>query len=182
IDTLGQFSGLAGDSENNAGDALKALRPLQQAAKENIAVIIVRHERKSGGTVGDSGRGSSAFSGAADIVMSVRRPEGNQAASVRLIQTLSRFDAQADLLVELTPEGYRALGAPGEESKKRAADDVLSVIPRSKKNAIPIDGLAKATGKKRAHLQTLLDVLAETKKISKLGKGRKGDPYRYFRL
>ena len=182
IDTLGQFSGLAGDSENNAGDALKALRPLQQAAKENIAVIIVRHERKSGGTVGDSGRGSSAFSGAADIVMSVRRPEGNQAASVRLIQTLSRFDAQADLLVELTPEGYRALGAPGEESKKRAADDVLSVIPRSKKNAITIDDLAKATGKKRAHLQALLDVLAETKKISKLGKGRKRNPYRYFRL
>ena len=182
IDTLGQFSGLAGDSENNAGDALKALRPLQQAAKENIAVVIVRHERKTGGAVGDSGRGSSAFSGAADIVMSVRRPEGNQAANVRLIQTLSRFDAPADLLVELTPEGYRALGAPGEAAKERAADEVLSAIPKSKKQSVTIDDLADVTGKKRAHLQSLLDFLAGTQKISKLGKGRKGDPYRYFRL
>ena len=78
IDTLPQFAGLIGDSENHAGDALKALRPLQEAAASGIAVISVRHERKSGGALGDSGRGSSAFAGGVDIVLSLRDPGGNQ--------------------------------------------------------------------------------------------------------
>ena len=181
VDTLGQFAGLVGDSENNAGDALKALRPLQLAAKQSIAVVIVRHERKSGGSIGDSGRGSSAFAGAVDIIMSVRKPEGNQARNVRLIQTLSRFDAVDDLLVELTEEGYRALGAPGEAAKELAADEVLRAIPESRKVASTIEDLVDATGKKRAHLQRLLDALLKDGKISRLGKGRKGDPHRYFR-
>jgi hypothetical protein len=181
VDTLGQFAGLVGDSENNAGDALKALRPLQLAAKQGIAVVIVRHERKSGGSIGDSARGSSAFAGAVDIIMSIRRPEGNQARNVRLIQTLSRFDATDDLLVELTEEGYRALGAPGEVAKEQAAADVLRAIPESRKVAVTIEDLVDATGKKRAYLQRLLDALLKDEKISRLGKGRKGDPHRYFR-
>ena len=181
VDTLAQFAGLAGDSENNAGDALKALRPLQQAADEGIAVVIVRHERKSGGAVGDSGRGSSAFAGAVDIIMSVRRPEGNQPRNVRLIQTLSRFDATDDLLVELTDDGYHALGAPGEAAKELAEAEVLSAIPKSRKDAATIEDLVDAAGKKRAHLQRLLDALLKDEKISRLGKGRKGDPHRYFR-
>jgi hypothetical protein len=181
VDTLGQFAGLVGNSENNAGDALKALRPLQQAAKQGIAVVIVRHERKSGGSIGDSARGSSAFAGAVDIIMSVRRPEGNQPRNVRLIQTLSRFDATDDPLVEPTDEGYRALGAPGEAAKELAAADVFSAIPKSRKDAATIQDLATATGKNRAHLQRLLDALLKNAKVSRLGKGRRGDPYRYFR-
>ena len=181
VDTLPQFAGLTGDSENNAGNALEALRPLQQAAAQGIGVVIVRHERKSGGSIGDSARGSSAFAGAVDIILSVRRPEGNQLRNVRLIQTLSRFDETDDLLVELTEEGYRALGAPGEVAKEQAAADVLHAIPESRKVAATIKASVDATGKKRAHVQRLLDALLKDEKISRLGKGRKGDPHRYFR-
>jgi hypothetical protein len=181
VDTLPQFAGLTGDSENNAGNALEALRPLQQAAAQGIGVVIVRHERKSGGSIGDSARGSSAFAGAVDIILSVRRPEGNQPRNVRLIQTLSRFDATDDLLVELTDDGYHALGAPGEAAKELAEAEVLSAIPKSRKDAATIEDLVDAAGKKRAHLQRLLDALLKDEKISRLGKGRKGDPHRYFR-
>lgn len=48
-----------GDSENNAGDALAAMLPLQEAAGNGIAVIVLRHDRKSGGLVGESARESS---------------------------------------------------------------------------------------------------------------------------
>jgi len=181
VDTLPQFAGLPGDAENLAGSALEALKPLQLAAAEGLAIVIVRHERKSGGSVGDSGRGSSAFAGAVDIVLSIRRPEGNQPRNVRLIQTLSRFDAPEELLVELTEEGYRSIGAPGEAAKERQAVDVLSAIPNSEKNAATFEDLSGRTGKKRAHLQRLLDALAKDEKISRLGEGRKGDPFRYFR-
>jgi hypothetical protein len=105
VDTLPQFAGLLGDAENHAGDALRALLPLQQAAAENIGVVMVRHERKSGGALGDSGRGSSAFAGAVDIILSIRRPEGNQKRSVREIRAVSRLCAMDDLLIELTDAG-----------------------------------------------------------------------------
>jgi hypothetical protein len=181
IDTLAQFAGLVGDTENNAGDALKALRPLQRAAAEGIAVVIVRHERKSGGALGDSGRGSSAFAGAVDIIISIRRPEGNQPRNVRLLQAVSRFDNPDDLLIELSDEGYRPLGAPGEAAKAQAAAELLSTIPKSRKKAATINDLVKTTNRSRAQLQKLLDALVETDEILKSGEGRKNSPYRYYR-
>ncbi len=91
VDTVSQFAGISGDSENNAGAALDAMRPLQEAsARDGLAVVIVRHERKSGGDVGVSGRGSSAFAGAVDVVLSLRRPEGHARPTIRVIHALSR--------------------------------------------------------------------------------------------
>ena len=75
VDTVGQFSGMTGDEENCSAAALEVLAPLQEVAAQGHAVIVVRHERKGGGVVGEAGRGSSAFTGAADIVVSIRRPK-----------------------------------------------------------------------------------------------------------
>jgi RecA-family ATPase len=82
VDTLAQFAGLRGDDENNAGAALAAMAPLQRAARTGLAVELTRHERKSGGEPGESARGSSAYGGAADIIVAIRsrtastRPHG----------------------------------------------------------------------------------------------------------
>jgi hypothetical protein len=95
--TLPQWAGIHGDGENSAGEALAAMAPLQEAASQHhLAVVIARHERKSGGDVGNSGRGSSAFAGAVDIVLSLRRPEGNTRPTLRVIHALSRFDETPD--------------------------------------------------------------------------------------
>ena len=181
VDTFAQFAGLAGDSENNAGDALQALLPLQKAAAQGIAVVVVRYERKGGGQIGDSGRGSSAFAGAVDIIVSLRRPEGNQPRNVRLLQAVSRFDSFDDALIELTDRGYRLLGAPGEAARAHAAAELLSTIPKSKTKAATINDLVKTTNRSRAQIQKLLDALVETDEILKSGDGHKGSPYRYFR-
>ena len=181
VDTLAQFAGLAGDSENTAGAALEALRPLQQAAAEGISVVIVRHERKSGGALGDSGRGSSAFAGAVDIVVSLRRPEGNYPRNVRLLQTVSRFNTPDDLLIELTDSGYRVLGTPGEAAQAQAAADLLENMPESKGQAATINTLVTSNRKSRAQVQKLLDTLLESGDVERSGTGRKGNPYRYFK-
>ena len=108
VDTLPQFAGLKGDSENNSGDALSAVEPLLQAAADGIGIIIVRHERKAGGRSGDSGRGSSAFAGAVDIVLSLRKPEGNSRKTQRVLQALSRFsETPTELLIDLHRDGLR---------------------------------------------------------------------------
>ena len=111
VDTLGQFAGIRGDGENSAGEAHRAMQPLQEAAAKGLAVCITRHERKGGGEVGESGRGSSAFGGAVDIILSIRRADGNVRPTVRVIESLSRFEETPDkLVIELTPDGYRSLG------------------------------------------------------------------------
>jgi hypothetical protein len=181
IDTLTQFAGIAGDGENNAGDALAVMRPLQQAAAEGISVLAVRHERKSGGSVGDSGRGSSAFGGAVDIVLSLRRPEGSHKRNVRLIQALSRFDeTPTDMLIELTEEGYRSLGEPGDVAIEQERLNIIDALPNEEKKALDIEALCDATDMSRAQLQRRLDELLKDGKIFKTGRGRKGSAFRYF--
>jgi hypothetical protein len=183
IDTFAQFAGFLHGEENSAGDVLDALKPLQEAAASGLAVVIVHHERKSGGLVSDSGRGSSATAGAADIVISIRHPEGHHKRNVRLLQTVSRFsETPSELQIELTDEGYCSLGAPREVAKEQAALQLLALIPTSKKKAVTIDVLMEKTRNPRAHVQRLLDVLADQGKVLRRGKGRKNDPYRYFAL
>jgi hypothetical protein len=181
VDTLAQFAGLKDDSENNAGAALQAMQPLQEVAARGIAVVIIRHERKAGGDVGDSGRGSSAFAGAVDIVLSLRRPEGNSKKTVRLLQALSRFsETPAEILIELTDQGYIALGEPREAALKDAKDSLLSIVPQTEAEAADLAGLVKGTDISRRTAQRAIDELLAEKLLSRIGKGKKGDPFRYF--
>ena len=181
VDTLSQFAGLTGDKENNSGDALEAIRPLQEAAAEGIGVVVIRHERKSGGEVGDSGRGSSAFAGAVDIVVSLRRPEGNSSRNRRLLRSLSRFhETPADLLIELTDDGYVALGEPGETAVKDARDAILAAAPRTEMEALALKELVSGAKVSRQTAQRALDELVREGMLSRVGKGKRGDPFRYF--
>lgn len=137
VDTLGQFAGIRGDGENNAGAAQEAMRPLQEAAARGLAVVLTRHERKGGGEVGESGRGSSAFGGAVDVILSIRRGEGNTRPTVRIIESLSRFDeTPSKLVIELTDDGYRSLGDATAFAEKEAVSAILELLPSKEENAM----------------------------------------------
>ena len=182
VDTLPQFAGFKGDQENNTGNALEALEPLQRAAAEGIAVVMVRHERKSGGDVGVSGRGSSAFAGAVDIVLSISRPKEGGETNARVIAALSRFDeTPSQVTVELTPDGYRVVSWGGQSASERAESDVLRAIQglEDVEQGSTIQELIEATHVPRATLQTALDTLVKAGSVQKTGKGVKGDPHRF---
>ena len=183
IDTVSQFAGLRGDSENNSGDALAAIEPLQMAAARNLAVIVVRHERKGGGEVGESGRGSSAFSGAVDIVISLRRAEGNTKPTVRVLQTLSRFtETPETLVIDLTDRGYVALGSKGTVAILEAERAILDLLPITAGDALPLKTLCEGPPRlKRTVAQEALDSLEAAGLVTVIGAGKKGDPYCYFR-
>jgi hypothetical protein len=181
VDTFGEFARLAHDQENSAGAAFAAVKPLQEAAAQGLAVVLVHHERKGGGQVSDAGRGSTAIGGAADVIISIRRPDGKQKRSVRLIQAVSRFsETPPDLLIELTDDGYKSLGAPGVAARAQSASEILAVMPDARRDALTIEHLIKTTRRTRPHLQRMLDHLLEKGKIERTGKGRKGHPYRFF--
>lgn len=75
IDTLSMLAGI--DDENDAGDAQEAMRELRKLANDGYAVLYLRHGRKSGGPVGQAGRGSSAYAGAADILLDLDYVKGD---------------------------------------------------------------------------------------------------------
>jgi hypothetical protein len=187
VDTLPQFSGLKADEENQPGHALEAMAPIQRAAAEGLAVAYTRHERKSGGDVGDSARGSSAFGGTADIVLALQRPEGRQKPTIRILRALSRFnETPATLVIEkvsaqlvngVWAESFVALGDENAVAYETARTALETGLPTEAAAARTIDDLQAAYPTiTRPTLQRVLKDIAE-----RIGPGKRGKPFRYFR-
>ena len=183
VDTLPQFAGMVGEAENNSGDALAAIQPLQVAAGEGLGVAVVRHERKSGGDVGDSGRGSSAFGGAVDTILALRRPEGQGRPSMRVIRSLSRFsEVPEEAVIDLTAAGYVSLGTGQEVARREAEDALLDAAPVEESGALTLDELCKEANVKRSTgRRAIVEVLIPHGRLRRRGAGARKDPYRYFR-
>lgn len=182
VDTLPQWAGLRGDAENAAGDALEAIRPLQQAASvHGLAVLALRHSRKSGGEIGDDGRGSSAFAGAVDVLLSLRRREGNAEPSVRILHALSRFEQTPETLaLRLTDKGYVALGSEAALGLAIAKREILEAAPRIEELALTVDELIAKAAVRRTTGQEAIAVLADVRALLRTGEGKKGSPFRYY--
>jgi hypothetical protein len=182
VDTIGQFSGIEGDSENDAGAAMAAMRPLQSATAEGVGVLVSRHERKSGGELGDSGRGSSAFAGAVDILLSVRRPEGKTKNTLRVIRGVGRLnDIPDNLVIELTPQGYVSRGQVSDVAHQEAEVAILSRLPDEEGEALTLAEFIEGTDVKRGTAQRVINQLREAKRVGVCGEGKKGSPFRFFR-
>jgi hypothetical protein len=182
VDTFAQFAKLTGDKENSAGDVLMAMRPIQKARDEDLAVLVIRHERKGGGSVGESGRGSSALSGAVDIILQLKSPEGRHADTHRKIDALSRFDeTPPQTTIALTEDGYQVLGETGAVAVPVAMKQILACLPLDSADAFSMEQLRERTGLARTTLQAALSQLQEDGTIDRLGSGKKGDAHRYWR-
>jgi len=181
VDTLSQFAGLLGDAENAAGDALRAIQPLQAAAAEGLAVLICRHERKSGGDVGDSGRGSSATAGAVDIVLALRRPEGATRPTIRSLHGLSRLDGTPDeVMIELVDGRYVSLGTVHDVTAQEARQAVLDTCSVNPAEAMRVeDILRRNPALKRTTAQKAIEASLSSGELLHMGSGRRNDAYRY---
>lgn len=183
VDTLPAFAGLRGDAENDAGAALAALEPLQVAAADGLAVVVVRHERKGGGDVGESARGSSAFTGAVDIVGRLARQDNPVRPTIRVLSALSRFDeTPPELVIELTDEGYVSLGEEAAVAFAEARQGLLSILPDAPDHGMTVPEIIDAGGGRRSTVQDAIRVLMDTFRIERVGSGHRGDPHRFRRI
>jgi hypothetical protein len=203
VDTLSQFARLKGDDESAAGAALAALGPLQAAAK-GLGTLESRHERKGGGEVGESGRGSSAFAGAADVVLKLSRAEGAARPTIRKIEALSRFtETPENLVIELVDSfclsvnlkvvepnetkrpssHYVALGTETAVALASAKQAVLDILPLSEAEALDRTEIeAQLPDTVKAHaLTNALRELRDSGEAYYIGEGKKGNPYRYWK-
>jgi hypothetical protein len=182
VDTLSQWVGLHGDSENHAGAALEAVKPLQEvAARFGLGVIFNRHERKSGGDVGDSARGSSAYGGAVDVILSLRRLGQEARPTMRQLLSLSRYDETPQrVVIELQGTRYVVLGDEEQVAFDHAQYEVLGAL--STEDALILEDIVELVTIKRSQVWAALKVLVATGLVRRSGHGKAGDPFRYLRV
>jgi hypothetical protein len=187
VDVLTTWARIEGDGENSAGAAQEAMRPLKEAVSSGLTVAYARHDRKSGGEVGQSGRGSSQFGGDADQLLLLKRPEGNTRPTVRVLEAVGRFDETPDtLMIELDPTTgeYESLGDSGAFVEREAMEILVEILPTSEDEALATNEVVDKAGTfgcKRTAAINALNKLSATKVITRVGNGRKGSPRRYYK-
>jgi hypothetical protein len=126
VDTFAVFARLKGSEENDSGAVAERMRVLRLVAQTyDIAVVLIRHAGKDG-----TPRGSSAFEAEADICITIARPEGRHAPTVRKIAGIGRY-GEWERNIQLTEGGYISLGTDANVEFRRAVRFAKSVLPDS---------------------------------------------------
>lgn len=125
VDTLPKWAGFKAEQENDSAVAMEVMLKLQQVSTATGAcVLTTRHDRKEGGDIGDSARGSSAFGGDVDVILRLTRA-GGKTPNRRKLEALGRFDETPEqLVIELAEDGYRVV------TENDARDAALDAIRR----------------------------------------------------
>jgi len=186
VDTLSHWA-LGDSDENSASDALKAMEPLLQAAADGVAIIIVRHMRKSGGETVTAARGSSAITGAVDIVCTLAHHSAGDA--FRVLDATGRFkESVFNLVIELTPSGYIARGngqQVAQQVQQVLEDLIISQLPPDEPAALAEKEILALLGKSpkpigRTKLSETVKGLVKAGSIRQRGRGTNTDPMRYW--
>ncbi len=180
VDTFAAWVGLRGDEETKPGAVLEAILPLQEAAGDGLAVLLVHHQRKAAGAYGEAIRGSSALAGAVDVVVELERlPAAAQAEGrARVLHAVSRYSGTPEeVALELTEEGYRAVGDVSALRGRSEAERLREALLDLGGGTVP--ELVDATELKEATARRRLDEMLETGEVERQGTGKRGDPFRF---
>ena len=184
IDTFADWAQLGPDQENDAGAASIAMRPVQDAAEQGLAVLLSRHDRKMGGLIGETARGSSAIAGKADILVDIRRADSPGHERRRVLVAVGRFDdTPENLIVELDNNGtYVALGDALDIERAEAKDRILDIIPTTPPGFTLEDVCEHSPGMARSTLnRALQDLLADGSLFAAKGAGKSGRAKGFWR-
>ena len=141
VDTFASWAQLAGDDEQSSGHVMDAMTPLLLAAGQGLAVLLIHHDRKSGGDHGRAMRGSNAFSGAGDILAQLTRSTAEH-PSRRRLSTNGRLP-EVVLHVTLGPDGYHL--ADAETASKDNGDEAL-LLDHLGQDGLTVGDLQELTG------------------------------------
>ena len=73
----------------------------------------------------------------ADIIISIRRGEGNTSPSIRVLHCLSRFDETPDkLVIDLQDGEYTMVGTTTQVALLQAAEAIMKVAPKSEEESL----------------------------------------------
>lgn len=129
IDTFHTIARL--EDENDAAEVNRLGNlTIDVATRNNLALTIGRHDRKSGGEIGLSGRGTGQLSGLVDVILHLVRGDN---ATQRRLELAGRVPGlPSALTIELRDREYLNWGEPSEaKAEKEAAslDAMLQAEP-----------------------------------------------------
>ena len=149
--------------------------------------LICNHPAKSDGGVGNASRGSGALPAFVDFILEFRLYDPEHADDPkRRLSCVSRFDeSRRELVLELTAEGYRGVGTRAEAKREDRLPLLIGLLPNEppglKANKIRTKWNSKdLAGPGLPTLKRDLAAAVEAGTVTKLGKGVRGDPNRYY--
>jgi hypothetical protein len=174
VDTFSEWTRIT--NENEAGEVLDAIGPLQEAAGSGLAVQVVSHQRKSPGRYGEAVRGSNALTGAVDIIVELERSLTFRDKNMRVLRAVSRYEeTPEDLVIALTDEGYEVRGdsehAQADEDRRVVLEAIQAAGSASTRELAEVTGLPNATVNRHTA------ALFESSAIGRTGAGKSRDPY-----
>jgi hypothetical protein len=184
IDSLANLMPLR--SENDAGEMLRAVAPLQRLTQCGVAVLLSHHPRKGPKAPGQAARGSGALSGFVDIVVEMHRVCRNMKDRRRRLNAWSRYAATPPTwAIEWTADGldYLGLGPSAEPDYERGWPVLHALLENAEKpltrRAIHQAWPDTAAAPAPITLWKWLTRAVRERRVEQHGDGRPKDPYTY---
>jgi hypothetical protein len=175
------------ENENDAGQVQAAMMPLRMLSRENIAVELVHHLRKSDGNEATGSRGSGALTAFVDIILELRRhnPVDNDDRN-RVITGYSRYSPQpAEMVVCLDKDDatYTSLGDRSQVGQQARQNAIVQLLPTEEPGLTLEEIREKWPTEPIPSPRTLGNELPRGLSSGcwrRTGGGKRGDPYRYW--
>lgn len=184
IDTLSRYWPVA--DENDAVQATQAIDALDiLTEKTDLCVMVIHHQRKSGGANFTGARGSGAISARFDIILDFEKVEGGfgqDKKNQRLIKGSGRWqETPIEVVIELNNDHYELLGDSTEVRKLERQRQLIEAIPTD--YWATIEDIQESCSLRRE------TVIAELKRLIQSGevltdklKGTRGNPQKFRKV
>ncbi len=186
VDTLAPF--LPGRCESDAGTLLETLLPLQRLAAQGVSVLLLHHPRKQNAEAGSTARGSSALLGFVDIIAELHRCRRTRTESTfRNLIAKSRWqETPSQVAFDWNPltDEYAVIDdlvSYNYLQNWKQLNDILSKREcEATHHELLMDWPAEDEGKPSPSVfYEWLNRAADEKRVTRVGTGRRNDPYRY---
>jgi AAA domain len=172
LDTLNRFWTVR-DENDNAQVNREAGKWMELARDTGCSVLLVVHQNKAGGEGGRAIRGGSALLGLADQVLTLEKRSGG-VPNQRTLTVLGRYGSVPDIVLRLDAGGWIAEGTVEEMSGQAAVARVRAALA-------PTPSLVEELAKKAGiSARMVRKALSEIPEAVSDGKGRRGDPQKWF--
>ena len=181
-------------NENDNAEVTQLLKPILELARDtNAAVGLIHHESKFGGRTkrGSSGdgksiRGGSALFAVVDQAILLDHRHGGT-GNQRVLKAIGRYaESPSELIIALTGNpalsdpgeyGYSVLGTTNELTEEEAKAKLIAALGKEPQT---VKSLADKAGVSEKRTRFYLDCLFHESAILRVGKGVKGDGYKYL--
>lgn len=174
-------------NENDASEVVEALAPLRNINNAGAGVLLIHHPRKGEGDQAQASRGSGALPGFVDAIVELRRFNPQDASDTRRkLTAYGRYaDVPPEMVVDLTPEGYRMLGQPGTLRSAGMQEIIEGLLPSEPPGMTVeqvLEAWPEATRPGRMHMRNMLNQGTEDELWERHGEGVRGKPHVYMRM